>query len=66
MLIPHNLLSSTAIRAVVEEFVTRDETDHSSVEPRIENVLSQLAAGRAELHFDEDSKTCTVRTVEPV
>ena len=64
MLIPHTLLSSTAIRAVVEEFVTRDGTDSSSVEQRIETVLSQLDAGSAELHFEDKSKTCMIRTVE--
>ncbi len=36
MRIPHTQLSSTSLRAVVEEFVTRDGTDHSSVERRIE------------------------------
>lgn len=63
MLIPHTLLSSKAIRAVVEECVTRDGTDHSSVEQRIENVLSQLDTGRAELHFDDETKTCSIRMV---
>ncbi len=51
--IPHRQLSPTALRAVVEEFVTRDGTDHSSVENRIELVLRQLDVGRVELHFPE-------------
>jgi hypothetical protein len=60
MLIPTTLLSATALRAVVEEFVTRDGTDHSSVEQRIEAVLGQLAAGHVELHFDDATKTCNI------
>ena len=44
MLIPHAQLSPATLRAVVEEFATRDGTDHSSVEQRIESVLSQLDA----------------------
>ena len=45
MRISPTLLSPTALRAVVEEFVTRDGTDHSLVERRIEMVLRQLDAG---------------------
>jgi uncharacterized protein YheU (UPF0270 family) len=58
--IPHTLLSPAALRAVIEEFVTRDGTDDSPVEPRIRAVLAQLETGRAELHFDETTKTCNV------
>jgi uncharacterized protein YheU (UPF0270 family) len=57
MRIPHRQLSSFALRAVVEEFVTRDGTDHSSVERRIELVLNQLEAGSVELHFDQETQT---------
>ena len=60
MRIPHKQLSPATLRAVVEEFVTRDGTDHSSVERRIENVLRQLGAGRVELHFDPKAETCNI------
>jgi len=60
MLIPHTNLSPPVLRAVVEEFVTRDGTDDSDVERRIENVLKQLATGSVELHFDDDAKTCNI------
>ena len=42
------------------EFVTRDGTDHSVVERRIDQVLRQLDAGQAELHFDSESQTCNI------
>ena len=64
MRIPHTQLSPAALRAVVEEFVTRDATDHSSVERRIEAVLRQLDAGRVELQFDADAETCHIVPVE--
>jgi uncharacterized protein len=64
MRVPHSLLSPTALRAVVEEFVTRDGTDHSAVEPRIEKVMRQLDAGLAELHFDGETKTSNIPLVE--
>ena len=56
MHIPHRLLSPFALRAIVEEFVTRDGTDHTSVEERIELVLSQLDVGNLELHFDQSTR----------
>ena len=58
--IPHRELSPSALRGVVEEFVTRDGTDYSSVENRIEAVLRQLNDGRAELHFDPDTTSCNI------
>jgi uncharacterized protein YheU (UPF0270 family) len=60
MRIPHRQLSPLALRAVVEEFVTRDGTDHSSVERRIETVLRYLEEGRVEVHFDEETETCNI------
>ena len=60
MRIPYTQLSPTALRAIVEEFVTRDGTDHSSVERRVENVLHQLEAGKVEVHFDDETETCNI------
>ena len=64
MRIPHTKLSRAALLAVVQEFVTRDGTDFSSVEYRIENVLHQLEVGHVELHFDVQSETCNIVPVE--
>lgn len=63
MHIPHRRLSPAALRAVVEEFVTRDGTDHSSIERRVELVLGQLEAGSVELHFEQETETCNVLPV---
>jgi hypothetical protein len=60
MLIPHQEIEPSTLRKVVEEFVTRDGTDSSSVEPRIEAVMKQLKNGQAELHFDNDTKTTNI------
>ena len=60
MRIPPELLSPEALRAVVQEFVTRDGTDDSSVERRIETVMHQLGAGIVELHFDDETRTCNI------
>jgi uncharacterized protein YheU (UPF0270 family) len=62
--IPHTKLSLATLRAVVQEFVTRDGTEYSSVERRVENVLRQLEAGRIELHFDDLTQTSNIVPVE--
>jgi len=64
MRIPTTLLSPAALQAVVEEFVTRDGTNHSSVERRVENVMRQLEEGRVELHFDDETETSNIVPVE--
>lgn len=60
MKIPHAELAADTLTAIVLEFVTRDGTDHSPVDRRVESVLRQLEKGEAELHFDPDSETCNV------
>jgi uncharacterized protein len=63
MRIPHTQLTSAALRAVIKEFVTRDGRECSSIERHIETILSQLIAGDAELHFDEETQACAVVSV---
>ena len=64
MRIPYTKLSPATLRAVVQEFVTRDGTDQSSIERRVESVLRQLVAGRVDLHFDNQTETCNIVTAE--
>ena len=63
MRIPHLLLTPAALRAVVEEYVTRDGTDHSAIPARIERVLRQLNGGHVELHYEEESATCNIVSI---
>jgi uncharacterized protein YheU (UPF0270 family) len=62
---PHLLLTPGALRAIVEEFVTRDGTDLSAVEQRSEQVLHQLDVGSAELHFEQETATCNILNILP-
>lgn len=64
MQISPTLLSPAVLRAVVAEFVTRDGTDHTAVQRRIEQVLSQLDAGHVTLHFDVKTETCNILPAE--
>ncbi len=57
MHIPHRLLSPVALRAIVQEFVTRDGTDYSSIEERINLVMLQLDNGCVEIYFDEQTQS---------
>jgi hypothetical protein len=45
------------------EFVTRDGTDDTLVEPRIEAVLRQLEVGNPEMHFEQVTGTCKILQV---
>lgn len=63
MKIPHAHLSAIALQEVVEEFVTRDGTDHSGVEQRVTDILLQLDSEVVELHFDKETGTCNVVAV---
>lgn len=63
MKIPHTKLSFVALKEVVEEFVTRDGTDHSTVKQRVIDVLEQLENGSVELHFKSETRTCNIVTV---
>ncbi len=61
MRIPHRQLPAKTLNAVVQEFVTRDGTDHTPVVDRVEDVIRLLDEGCAELHYDTDSGTCNIR-----
>lgn len=66
MRIPYANLAPATLRAVIQEFVTRDGTDHSSVARRVERVLQQLEAGHVELHFDDQTETCNIVAVQAI
>jgi len=62
MRIPFTKLAPLTLRAVVQEFVTRDGTEQSYVDRRIESVLRQLEAGCVELHFNNQTDTFNIVT----
>lgn len=60
MIIPPDALKPDTLRALIEEFVTRDGTELSDADAKIEQVLRALRAGRAEIHFDEEAGGATI------
>lgn len=58
--IPLDQLSEEALRAIVEEFVTRDGTEHTEGARKVAQVLALLERGDAEVWFDEKTRTCNI------
>ena len=63
--IPMETLSSEALRGIIEGFVLREGTDYGhrdfSLAEKCEAVRRQLAGGTAEIWFDPESGTVTIR-----
>ena len=62
MIIPYTKLSKDALRAVIEEFITREGTfvgdgDMPDLERDVLKVIEQLDSGKIVLTFDEDMGT---------
>ena len=64
MIVPPNTLKSDTLRALIEEYVTRDGTELSDADPKVEQVLRAIQAGRVEIHYDEDTGTTTIIKVK--
>ena len=62
--VPTSALSRDALRALVEEFVTRDGTDYGAVERSLEakvaDVLRQIDRGEVRIVFDPDTETTSL------
>jgi uncharacterized protein len=62
--VPASELSTDALRALVEEFVTRDGTDYGvlerTLESKVAEVLGQLERGEVRVVFDPESETTTL------
>ena len=65
--VPVSALSRDALRALVEEFVTRDGTDYGVVErsldAKVAAVLHQLDRGEVRIVFDPESETTSIVVV---
>jgi hypothetical protein len=65
MQIPYDQLKPDTLRAVIEEFVTRDGTDYgqeeAALEKKVGQVLAQLRQGTVILVYDEQTSTCNIR-----
>jgi uncharacterized protein len=59
VIVPLESLRPETLRAVVEEFVSREGTDYGpgehSLDDKVEQVLRQLRRGEAQLSFDSET-----------
>lgn len=64
MQIPWTSLSADTLRAVIEEFVTREGTDYGEgnvpLEHKVDTVQQQLQAGHVGLFYDVETESCTL------
>ncbi|MEC7125736.1 MAG: YheU family protein [Pseudomonadota bacterium] len=64
MEIPHSQLSDKALRAIIEEFVTREGSEYGpieySFEDKVDHVIQQLERGEVIVTFDAASETCNL------
>jgi uncharacterized protein YheU (UPF0270 family) len=62
--VPVDALAPDVLRALIEEFVTRDGTDYGAqevaLEQKVENLRRQLARGEARIVFDPESESVNI------
>jgi len=67
--VPYTALRSATLRALIEEFVTRDTTDYGererTLEEKVGDVMRQLQRGEARLVFDAETGTVNIVVTEP-
>ena len=64
MEIPHSQLSDKALRAIIEEFVSREGSEYGpieySFEEKVNHVIKLLEHGEVVVTFDAASETCNL------
>lgn len=64
MHIPHDQLAPATLRALIEEFVTREGTEYGeqdvSLDTKVQQVIRQLERGEALISYDQDTGTCNI------
>ena len=64
MQIPHTALDADTLRALLEEFVSREGTDYGkrvfSLDEKVQHVQRQLDKGQAFIVYDPRSESCHI------
>ncbi len=64
LVVPHDSLQPETLRAVVEEFVTREGTEYGrsdhSLDEKVERVMDQLSRGDAHVTFDSETGSVSI------
>jgi uncharacterized protein len=60
MIIPLDRIDRKMLKAIMEEFVSRDGLDTGPMEEKIEKIDRQLKEGKAKIVYDDESKSCNI------
>lgn len=67
MNIPYQELAVETLTAIIEEFISREGTDYgaheTSLEKKVQQVMSQLKRGEIVVTFDPESQSCDLQVV---
>lgn len=66
MIIPYQELSDDALRGIIEEYITREGTEHGDIEcslaEKVQQVSQQLKKGTIFILFDSNLQQCNIVT----
>lgn len=67
--VPYTSLQPATLRALIEEFVTRDTTDYGererTLEEKVADVMRQLKRGEVKVVFDAETGTVNIVVAAP-
>ena len=62
MEIPHTQLADDVLRAVIEEYITREGTDYGdreyTLDEKVAQIIDQLQRREVLINYDPDTRTC--------
>jgi uncharacterized protein YheU (UPF0270 family) len=62
--VPYTRLTPEVLRALIEEFVTREGTDYGhrerTIDEKVADVMRQIERGQAKIIFDPESQTANI------
>ena len=62
--IPYTENSEEALKAIIQEYITREGTEYGikeySFEQKIEQIEQQLVKGDIKINFDDETQTCNL------
>ena len=62
--IPYAEISEEALKAIIQEYITREGTEYGveeySLEQKIEQIKQQLLKGEIKINFDGETQTCNL------
>ena len=62
--IPYTEISEEALKAIIQEYITREGTEYGikeySFQQKIEQIKQQLLKGDIKINFDDETQTCNL------